>query len=132
MSQHAKHRITVCTQCPHRNSDCKLGLKLIRQLDTVISLADGLVDDGFEISGTASVSGCNAGCTFAYHATLNKTYVFGGIDPEEDIYDLVAYADLVDEDGWCSLSGVSQQTVPPLRQIPAAVLASSTQLGNLN
>ena len=58
----------------------------------------------FEVAGVACMAGCDRPCTVAYRANEKATYLFGDIDPETDMDDLVAFAhhyrDLAD--GWCN------------------------------
>lgn len=85
--------------------------------------------EDFEVSGIACMAGCSRPCTVAYRASEKATYLFGDIDPETDIDDLVAFAkqyrDLTD--GWCN----STQCPGKLRQstlarIPAALIVTSS------
>lgn len=81
----------------------------------------------FEISGTVCMAGCDRPCTVAFFGSHKATYLFGDIDAEQNIEDLVAfarqYASL--DDGWCSSTtrpeGLSGKT---LARVPAAILVS--------
>ncbi|GFE50337.1 hypothetical protein So717_20900 [Roseobacter cerasinus] len=121
-----EHRITICTSCRHKGTTCRPGYELIERLRQAIALAGEAVSDTFEISGVACMAGCDRPCTVAYHGTQKATYLFGDIDPNTDINDLVAfaeqYADL--QDGWCSSvdrPGKLRQTT--LARVPAAIVA---------
>ncbi|MEJ6392686.1 DUF1636 domain-containing protein [Gymnodinialimonas sp. 2305UL16-5] len=118
------HRITVCTSCKHKGTDCRPGYELIQRLRLAIDMAGDTINDTFEISGIACMAGCDRPCTIAYHGTRKATYLFGDIDPDEDIADLVTfarqYADL--DDGWCSSvdrPGKLRKTT--LARVPAAI-----------
>ncbi|MEM7243006.1 MAG: DUF1636 domain-containing protein [Pseudomonadota bacterium] len=120
------HRITVCTSCKHKGSDCRPGYELIQKLRAAIDAAGDSVAEDFEISGVACMAGCDHPCTVAYHGTRKATYLFGDIEPDVDIDDLVAFARqyAVLHDGWCSSvdrPGKLRRTT--LARVPAAIIA---------
>ncbi|WP_179380771.1 DUF1636 family protein [Jannaschia marina] len=133
-----EHRITICTSCRHKGTTCRPGLELIERLRQAIAAAGDALPAEFEISGVACMAGCDrpctvacmAGCdrpcTVAYHGTRKATYLFGDIDPETDIDDLLSFARryAAPGDGWCSASertGKLRRTT--LARVPAAVFA---------
>jgi len=77
---------------------------LIERLRAAIQAAGGALSDDFEISGTACMAGCDTPCTVGYHASKKAAYLFGNIDPDQDIDELVAFAKLyrARDDGWFS------------------------------
>ena len=120
------HRITVCISCRHKDTNCQPGYELIERLRAAIDAAGEAVADDFEISGVACMAGCSRPCTVAYHGTRKATFLFGDIDAQDDIGDLVAfarqYATL--HDGWCSSvdrPGKLRRTT--LARVPAALIA---------
>lgn len=120
------HRITICTSCKHKGSNCRPGFELIDRLRTAIEQAGDAVPEAFEISGVACMAGCDHPCTVAYHGTKKATYLFGDIDPDTDIEDLVAFATQYAylHDGWCSSvdrPGKLRKTT--LARVPAAIIA---------
>lgn len=122
-----EHHITICTSCRHKDTACKPGYELIAKLRKAISTAGGAVQDSFEISGVACMAGCDRPCTVAYHATQKVTYLFGDIDPETDIDDLVQFAEQYAalDDGWCaSGSRPGKLRVATLARVPAAMIAT--------
>lgn len=86
------HRITVCISCRQKGTECRPVYELIARLRDAIAAADGAVSDDFEVSGVACMAGCSRPCTVAYHATAKATYLFGDIDADADIADLVVFA----------------------------------------
>ena len=119
------HRITVCVSCRHKDTDCRPGYELIRRLRTAIDAAGQSVSEDFEISGVACMAGCSRPCTVAYHGSHKATYLFGDIDPDEDIGDLVTfarqYAVLID--GWCSsVDRPGKLRKSTLARVPAALI----------
>lgn len=50
------------------------------------------------------MAGCGQPCAVAYQASAKATYLFGDIEPDEDITNLVAFAQQYRalDDGWCS------------------------------
>lgn len=133
-STRSSHRITVCVACRHNGSDCRPGLDLIARLRAAMDKAGDATGALFEISGVACMAGCDRPCTVAYQATNKATYLFGDIDPADDIDDLVCfarnYASL--EDGWCSASqrpGKLRSTT--LARVPAAVCVVEQVEGSL-
>ena len=126
MERRTNHQITICTSCRHKGSACRPGYELIERLRCAIAAAGDAVPEDFEISGVACMAGCDRPCTVAYHGSRKATYLFGDIDPETDIDDLVAfaqqYAEL--EDGWCSsVDRPGKLRRSTLARVPAAMLA---------
>ncbi|MEM6406776.1 MAG: DUF1636 domain-containing protein [Pseudomonadota bacterium] len=120
------HRITICTSCKHKGSSCRPGYELIERLRKAIAAAGDAVPEEFEISGVACMAGCDRPCTVAYHGSRKATYLFGDIDPDEDIEDLVAFAKQYAYlyDGWCSSvdrPGKLRKTT--LARVPASIIA---------
>ena len=120
------HRITICTSCRHKGTSCKPGYELIAKLRAAIADAGDSVSEEFEISGVACMAGCDRPCTVAYHGTRKATYLFGDIEPDSDIDDLVRFAReyTLLADGWCSSvdrPGKLRNTT--LARVPAAIIA---------
>lgn len=121
-----RHRITICTSCRHRGATCGPGYDLIKRLRAAIDAAGDTISEEFEVSGVACMAGCSHPCTIAYHSTRKATYLFGDIEPDQDIDDLVAFARQYAGlgDGWCSSAErpgkLGKHT---LARIPAMVLA---------
>jgi predicted metal-binding protein len=120
-----EHRITVCTSCRHKGTDCRPGYELINKLRTAIAEAGDCIPEDFQISGVACMAGCDHPCTVAYHGTKKATYLFGDIEADTDIDDLVAFAKQYAylQDGWCSSvdrPGKLRRTT--LARVPAALL----------
>jgi len=126
----SSHHITVCISCRHKGSDCRPGFELIEKLRFAMRTAGKFVSDNFEISGVACMAGCSRSCTVAYHGSRKATYLFGDIDPAEDIDDLIAFARQYAQlhDGWCSSTdrpGKLRRTT--LARVPAAVIVCEDQ-----
>ncbi len=126
MNRTTTHRITVCTSCRHKGTTCQPGYALIKQLRAAMDAAGDAIGETFEISGTACMAGCDRPCTVAYHASRKASYLFGDIEPDEDIDALVDFARqyAVLHDGWCSSvdrPGKLRKTT--LARIPATVIA---------
>ena len=129
MDDRSTHRVSVCITCRHKagapDDQCRPGRLLIERLRAAMDLAGEAVGADFEVRGTACMAGCDRPCTVAYYGSHKATYLFGDIDPDEDIDDLLAfarqYAGL--HDGWCSSAqrpkGLSGKT---LARVPAALL----------
>lgn len=127
MDQFPQHRIIVCTSCRHKGSDCRPGHKLITNLRAAIEAAGAVVGDDFEVSGVACMAGCDHPCTLAYQATKKATYLFGDIDPNEDIDDLVAFAEHYHalKDGWSTAKHWPQKLRQnTLARVPAAMIVT--------
>jgi predicted metal-binding protein len=126
MGQNTSHRITVCTSCRHKGTDCRPGYELIARLRSAMDAAGDAVSEDFEISGVACMAGCDRPCTVAYHGTRKATYLFGDIEPDEDIEDLLAFARhyAALDDGWCSsLDRPGKLRTSTLARVPAAMIA---------
>jgi predicted metal-binding protein len=90
-----RHQLILCTTCRKTGTDCRLGFELLQSLNRTADLgrAAGLPDD-FGIAGTACLSGCSRPCTVAFVADGKTSYLFGDIDPQEDLEALVEFARL--------------------------------------
>lgn len=126
MRSHKPHKITVCTSCKHKGTACCPGYELIEKLRSAMTSAGDALSDEFEVSSVACMAGCDRPCTVAYHGTRKATYLFGDIDPDVDVADLVSfaqqYADL--QDGWCSsLDRPGKLRQSTLARVPAAIIA---------
>jgi predicted metal-binding protein len=120
------HRITICTSCRHKGTTCRPGYELIEKLRQAIASAGDAIPEEFEISGVACMAGCDHPCTVAYHGTKKATYLFGDIEPETDIEDLVAFATQYAylHDGWCSsVDRPGKLRKSTLARVPAAIMA---------
>ncbi|WP_341366459.1 DUF1636 domain-containing protein [Yoonia sp. BS5-3] len=121
-----KHRITICTSCRNKGTACRPGYELITRLRQAIAAAGDAIPEDFEISGVACMAGCSHPCTVAYHGTKKASYLFGDIDPGEDIDDLVTFARQYAylQDGWCSsVDRPGKLHKSTLARIPAAIMA---------
>ena len=119
------HQITVCISCRHKGTDCRPGYELIAKLRTAIAAAGDSIDEKFAVSGVACMAGCDRPCTVAYHGTQKATYLFGDIEPDQDIDDLVAFAKqyAVLHDGWCSsVDRPGKLRKSTLARVPAAMI----------
>lgn len=118
------HRITVCLSCRHKKSTCRPGFELIEKLRQAIAAAGDAIPEDFEISGVACMAGCDRPCTVAYHGSRKATYLFGDIDPKDDIDDLVTFAKQYAflNDGWCSsVDRPGKLRTSTLARVPAAI-----------
>lgn len=126
------HRITVCTSCRHTGETCRPGYQLINQLRAAIAAAGDMIAEDFEVSGVACMAGCKRPCTVAYHASQKATYLFGDIEPDVDIDDLVDFARqyAVLHDGWCSsVDRPGKLRKSTLARVPASFMALETTEG---
>lgn len=130
MAETSSHRITVCISCRHKGTECRPGYELIERLRAAIEASGEAVSDDFEISGVACMAGCKRPCTVAYQASRKATYLFGDIDPDEDIDDLVRFAKQYATlgDGWCSsVDRPGKLRHATLARVPAAIVAVEEQ-----
>ncbi|NIZ12045.1 DUF1636 domain-containing protein [Phaeobacter sp. HF9A] len=124
------HRITVCTSCRDKGTKSRLGYGLIEKLRQGIAEAGDRIPELFEISGVACMAGCDRPCTVAFHGPKKATYLFGDIDPETDIADLVAFARQYAylHDGWCSsVDRPGKLRKSTLARVPAVIVDSETE-----
>lgn len=124
------HKISVCTSCRHKGEHCRPGFELISKLRHAIDVAGDSLTDEFEISGVACMAGCDRPCTVAYHSTRKATYLFGDIDPDTDINDLVEFAKQysVLRDGWCSsVDRPGKLRKSTLARVPASLVVLEDQ-----
>jgi predicted metal-binding protein len=126
MSRNSTHQITVCTSCRHKGENCRPGYELIERLRAAIAAAGEAIPEDFEISGTACMEGCDRPCTVAFFGSRKASYLFGDIDPDQDIADLVDFARQYAflNDGWCaSVDRPSKLRKSTLARVPAAMIA---------
>lgn len=94
VARSAPHQILVCKACTHKGEACKPGFELLKNLRAAIAAAD--LGETFEVSGTACLAGCvpdhGAPCIVGYRATGKATWLFGDIDPDQPLDDLVDFA----------------------------------------
>jgi predicted metal-binding protein len=90
-----RHQLVICTTCRKTGADCRLGFELLQSLNRTADLgrAAGLPED-FGISGTVCLSGCSRPCTVAFVADGKTSYLFGDIDPAENLEALIEFAKL--------------------------------------
>ena len=98
------HQITVCTSCRYKDSDERPGFALIERLRESLAASGEQIPEPFRISGVACMAGCKHPCTVAYHGPGKASYLFGDIEPEGDLSDLIRFAKQYAylHDGWCS------------------------------
>jgi predicted metal-binding protein len=99
---------------------------LIAKLRAAITSAGDAIAENFEISGVACMAGCDRPCTVAYHSTRKTTYLFGDIEPDTDIEDLVTFAQQYEamDSGWCSSTDrPGKLRTSTLARVPAAIIA---------
>lgn len=102
-----RHQLILCTTCRKIGAECRPGLALLQSLNRTADLgrAAGLPED-FSLSGTACLSGCGNPCTVAFVADGKTSYLFGDIEPHDDLDALVEFARLyrAREDGMTRFS----------------------------
>lgn len=126
MNRSTTHKITICTSCRHKGSTCRPGYELIERLRLAVFVAGDAISEDFEISGTACMAGCDRPCTVAYHSTRKASYLFGDINPDDNIADLVEFARqyAVLHDRWCSsVDRPGKLRGTTLARIPATIMA---------
>lgn len=122
------HRITVCTSCRLKGSDIRPGKALIHRLREAISATDNPPSADYEIGGAACLAGCKNSCTIAFQAKNKASYLFGDIEPDEDLGDIVDFAKdyALLADGWCSsVDRPGKLRTSTLARIPAFCGAGS-------
>lgn len=126
MGRIKSHRISVCTSCKYKGTTCKPGYEMIEKLRTAIDAAGDAIPEEFEISGVACMAGCDRPCAVAYYGSRKATYLFGDIDPETDINDLVEFARQYAflQDGWCSsVDRPGKLRKSTLARVPSSIIA---------
>jgi predicted metal-binding protein len=125
VAQSTPHQILVCKACKHFGSACAPGFALLKKLRAAVAAANLGAD--FEVTGTACLAGCSRPCTVAWRATGKATWLFGDIDPDEPIEDLIAFSRLYAklDDGWCSGADCPPRLCETtLARIPAAIIVT--------
>lgn len=116
------HQITVCTSCRKKAGDRFPGREILHRLKDMAASPGNEALKGFRLSEVACMAGCGRPCTVSFQGVDKATYLFGDIDPDVDLLDLVFFAKhySASEDGWCSSAdrpGKLGQTT--LARIPA-------------
>lgn len=83
----ADHVLFICTTCKVGVDGPCLGPDLIAGL-----AASDTLPVGFQVIGTACMSGCVRPCTAAFRAPGKATYMFGDLDPATDCDALIEFA----------------------------------------
>jgi predicted metal-binding protein len=129
VAQSAPHQILVCKACKHKDQACKPGFELLKKLRAAIATAG--LGEAFEVSGTACLAGCvpahGQPCVIGYRATEKATWLFGDIDPDQPLDDLVEFARTYAalEDGWLNGRDLPQRLCDTtLARIPAAMIVT--------
>lgn len=129
VAQSAPHQILVCKACKHKGQACKPGFQLLKELRAAIAMAD--LGETFEVSGTACLAGCvpdhGEPCVVGYRATGKATWLFGDIDPDQPLDELVEFARTYAalEDGWLNGRDLPQRLCDTtLARIPAAIIVT--------
>lgn len=97
----ATHRVVICTRCRKAEQPEAPGTALIGAVRAALDTAE--LGHAFDVSGTDCLAGCDAPCAVAWAADGKATWLFGDIDPEADLADLIAFSKLYHDldDGWC-------------------------------
>lgn len=82
------HFIIVCTTCRVAPEAPYLGP------DLIAAMQGATLPAGFQVIGTACMSGCTRPCTVAFRAPDKASYLFGDIDPACDQPALIDFARL--------------------------------------
>ncbi|MER9305863.1 DUF1636 family protein [Mesorhizobium sp. M0293] len=97
------HRIIVCTLCRDVPTGIRSGEGLSADLRSRLSVhCEPAVAHGFAVEGVDCMAGCARPLTVAFQAQGKATYLFGSIDAQADVGDLVRFAGLYASlaDGW--------------------------------
>lgn len=128
-----EHRILICTSCKPKGTQCRPGFELIEQLR--MALANDAIPESFHVAGVACMAGCDRPCTVCYQGAGKATYLFGDIDPELDVSDLVTFARQYAflHDGWCSsVDRPGKLRKHTLARVPAALDVTKATEGRLS
>jgi predicted metal-binding protein len=123
-----RHQIIVCVSCRHWSRAEPAGPALINNLSSAL-ITEGL-KQLFEVSGVACMAGCDRPCTVAWCSAGKATWLFGDIDPDADMDDLVAFARLYQRlgDGWCRAADRPGKLArSTLAHIPAALTVTKSR-----
>jgi predicted metal-binding protein len=128
MDRTDKHIITICTSCRQHEQDCCLGHDLIRRLRAALDTSVDVTGNAFAVEGFACLAACNRPCTVAYRATAKTVWLFGDVDPDADIDDLVAFAGqyAASEEGWFkSADRLGKLRRTALARVPSLMIRSN-------
>ena len=124
------HHLTLCTTCRHTKRHCQPGFEMIRRLRAAVDAAGTAVSEGFEVSGTAQLDGCERPCTVAYIAARDAAYLFGDVDPSEEVTTLRAYAE--QEIARAAIPSATASGATRPAHMPAAMLALAASESHLS
>ncbi|WP_246680489.1 DUF1636 family protein [Mesorhizobium sp. B2-4-13] len=95
----------MCTLCRERGTGVRSGEDLCAELRSRLSAHhEPGVAHGFAVEGVACMAGCARPLAVAFQALGKAAYLFGSIDAQADVADLVRFARLYASlaDGWCN------------------------------
>lgn len=116
------HEILVCLSCRAADSNARPGRNLLAALRRALQ-DDPALAETFAVSGGPCMAGCARPCTVAMRASGKATWLFGDLNADFDVADMVAFARqyIVLEDGWCrSAERPGKLAHSTLARIPAA------------
>lgn len=119
MNTHHTQKIIVCKSCNNKGTECQPGFELIEKLRVATKAVGDVIIDDFKVSSMACYDRTRS---VANRGNQKASYLFDGIDPFEDIDDLVTFAREYNDmdDGWSSssdslakLNKIKHAKVPP-------------------
>ena len=105
MNLDPSHSITVCLSCKKSSGgEDAPGYDLIERLRRALADTRDIGAEPYTVGGVACMAGCDRPCTVAFQCGGKASYLFGDIDPDADIDDLMRFARqyALLRDGWCS------------------------------
>lgn len=92
MNRQKSQSISLCTQCCHTGQACTASIDFGSVLANSADRARGLVGDAFSASGFVELGGCVRPCMAGWHIDQTGTYMFGDVNSNDDLADLVLLA----------------------------------------
>jgi predicted metal-binding protein len=124
LAHSAPHQSLVCKACKHKGDACRKGFAQLKQPRAAISVAGP--GEAFDVTGTSCLAACGPDhgkpCVIGHRATERATWLFGDIDPDQPLDDLIAFAR---DDG-----RMTGKDLPPgfgdtsLARVPAAMIVT--------
>ncbi len=89
----------AATLCRKTGLPCPMAARLAQTLADALRKAEPATQPGFELTGTARLSGCGDGCTVRYVASHARIRLFCGVPETADQSPLDRLADAMFSDG---------------------------------
>lgn len=121
MDRHISYPFSFSIPCRHTGKVCEASYVFALTLAQSVGKAHSIVGDDFSTSGFAEIRCSDQPCTIGWHCSKDETFVFGDVDMDQDLDELLDLAR--------QILGSPNSGQGPSRpvEVPAFMLALETQ-----